>query len=138
MAEGEKGDLISRISELESLYSGAANAKRKAEGDYHALHEEIENLENDVRAAEERATKAMNEVARLMNDLNSANENASTADKSRQLLARQIADLQSQLETAEAASGSGLKSTLKRLEMRVSLCLLSFLRLHSTFFFQTA
>ena len=38
------------------------NAKRKVEGDFHAIQEDIEELENEARAAEDRANKALAEV----------------------------------------------------------------------------
>jgi len=119
LAESEKADHIDRIAELQALYNNAANGKRKAEGDFHALQEEIEELENEAKAGEDKAVKAMAEVARLMAELNGAHESASNADKSRGLLAKQVADLQAQLEDAEASGGKGLKNQIRKLEGRI-------------------
>lgn len=77
-------------------------------------------LENDARSSEDKAAKAMTEVARLMAELNSANESALNADRSRALLAKQIADLQAQLEHAEMEGGKGYKNQIRKLEQRVS------------------
>merc|ERR1711890_142250 len=44
LAENEKAENIDRLAELQSLYNNAAQGKRKAEGDFHALQEEIEEL----------------------------------------------------------------------------------------------
>ena len=41
------------------------NAKRKVENDFHTMQEEIEELENEARAAEDRANKALAEVNSL-------------------------------------------------------------------------
>jgi len=40
-ADVERGDHLDRIAELQTLYNNAANGKRKAEQDFHALEEEI-------------------------------------------------------------------------------------------------
>merc|ERR1712002_73958 len=50
LAESDRADHLDRLSELQALYNNAANGKRKAEGDFHALQEEIEDLENEAKA----------------------------------------------------------------------------------------
>ena len=120
LAENEKTENADRVVELQAMYNNVSNAKRKAEGDYHALQEEIEELENEAKAGEEKAQRAMAEVARLIGELNSAQETTSTVEKSRALLAKQIAELQSRLEDAETHGGKGLKGQARKLEGRVS------------------
>ena len=120
LAENEKTENADRVVELQAMYNNVSNAKRKAEGDYHALQEEIEELENEAKAGEEKAQRAMAEVARLIGELNSAQETTSTVEKSRALLAKQIAELQSRLEDAETHGGKGLKGQVRKLEGRVS------------------
>lgn len=105
---------------MQALYNNAANGKRKAESDFHNLQEEIEDLENEAKMSEDKAAKAMAEIARLMAELNGSHEATLNADKSRALLAKQVADLQSQLEDAEAAGGKNLKNQIRKLEQRVS------------------
>ena len=119
LAEVEKSEQVDRVGEMQALYNNAANAKRKAEGDYHALQEEIEDLENEAKASEDKATKAMAEIARLMGEVNAANDSALNSDKSRALLAKQVADLGAQIE--EMDSGKGLKGQIRKLEGRVSI-----------------
>merc|ERR1711951_334294 len=119
IAEGEKSDHLDRIQELQTLYNNAANGKRKAEGDFHALQEEIVELENESKAGEEKIAKAMAEVQRVMGDLSAAHEAAANSDRSRTLLAKQVADLQAQLEEAENAGGKGLKLQVRKLEGRI-------------------
>ena len=120
LAENEKTENADRVAELQAMYSNVLNAKRKAEGDYHALQEEIEELENEAKAGEEKGQRAMAEVARLIGELNSAQETTSTVEKSRALLAKQITELQSRLEDAETHGGKGLKCQVRKLEGRVS------------------
>lgn len=62
LAENEKNEQADRVGELQSMYNNIAGQKRKAEGDYHALQEEIEELENEAKASEEKAARAMAEV----------------------------------------------------------------------------
>ena len=120
LAENEKAENADRVAELQTMYNNVSNAKRKAEGDYHALQEEIEELENEAKAGEEKAQRAMAEVARLIGELNSAQETTSTVEKSRALLAKQITELQSRLEDAETHGGKGMKGQVRKLEGRVS------------------
>merc|ERR1712029_662198 len=54
-----------------------------------------------------------------MAELNSSHESAINADKSRALLAKQVADLQAQLEGAENQGGKGLKNQIRKLEQRI-------------------
>merc|ERR1719369_1921797 len=54
-AEGEKVETSDRLAELQAMYNNAANGKRKAENDFHALQEEVEELENEAKAAEDKA-----------------------------------------------------------------------------------
>ena len=98
-----------------------STSKRKAEGDFHALQEEIEELENIARNAEEKANKAGNEVNRLVSELNTAHQSALNSDKSRAMLAKQVSELQARQEDAEAVGGKGLKNQIRKLEQRVSV-----------------
>jgi len=84
-----------------------------------AHRKSIEDLENEAKMSEDKAAKAMGEVARLMAELNGSHEATLNADKSRALLAKQVADLQAQLEDAEAAGGKNLKNQIRKLEQRI-------------------
>merc|ERR1719474_2204446 len=100
-AESEKVETSDRLAELQAMYNNAANGKRKAENDYHSLQEEVEELENDTKASEDKAARAMAEVARMITELNNSNEGTGNAEKSRAILAKQVADLQVKLEELE-------------------------------------
>merc|ERR1712188_115803 len=67
-ADADRLEHSDRLAELQALYNNATNGKRKAEQDYHSLHEEIEELENEAKAAEDKAVKAVAEVGRLMSN----------------------------------------------------------------------
>merc|ERR1712183_925657 len=76
-------------------------------------------LENDAKASEDKAARAMAEVARLISELNNASEGTGNAEKSRALLAKQVADLQVKLEESESGGGRGVKAQIRRLEQRI-------------------
>merc|ERR1712142_584608 len=42
LVEGEKNEQIDRMAELQAMFNNASSGKREAEGDFHALQEEIE------------------------------------------------------------------------------------------------
>jgi len=117
MAEAERADHLDRIAELQALYNNAAIGKRKAEGDYHALQAEIEELENLAKAGEDKAAKAAAEIDRVLSDLNAAHEAVSHSDKSRSLLATQVAELHAQID--ELQTSGPLKTQIRRLEGRI-------------------
>jgi len=118
-AEGEKVETSDRLAELQAMYNNAANGKRKAENDFHALQEEVEELENEAKAAEDKAARAMAEVARMITELNNATEGTGNAEKSRAVLSKQVADLQVKLEESESGGGRGVKAQIRKLEQRI-------------------
>jgi len=118
-SDAEKDDHKDRIAELQALYNNAASGKRKAEADFHRLQKEIEELENEAKAGDEKAAKAAEEIAKVMGDLKAANEATSNTEKSRTILAKQVAELQEQLEEAENSGANALKVSMRKLEARI-------------------
>merc|ERR1712212_1246221 len=92
LAESLTNENSDRLNELQALYGAAAAAKRKVGDDYHALQDEIEELENAASAAEDKAARAAGEVARVQAELNAANLGTANAEKSRSMIAKQLAD----------------------------------------------
>jgi len=119
LAESAISDVADRLAEVEELYNVVAEGKRKAEADFFALQDDIDNLEEAGKASEAKAAKAAMDVARAEDDLAAALAKASSAEQSRALLVTQIGELQAQLEAAEAASGRGLKNEIRKLELRI-------------------
>merc|ERR1711881_194461 len=119
LAIAEKQEVSDRAAELHTMYHNLQVAKRKAEGDFHALQEEIEELESEKSAAEDRANKAGSEIARVMADLAASQEALSMADKSKHLMAKQVAEAVARAEAAESSGGKGLKNQIRKLEARI-------------------
>merc|ERR1719443_1740293 len=118
-ALAEKMEQADRVAELQTMYNNISSAKRKAEGDYSALQEELEEMENAKIAAEEKAQRAHAEASRLAADVVSAQEGYGAAEKSRDNMAKTVAELTARAEEAESSGGAGLKAAYRKLEVRV-------------------
>jgi myosin heavy chain 6/7 len=119
LAQAEAADAINRAGEVSATLNHISAAKRKAEGDYHALQDEIDELENEKFAAQDKANKAGAEVAKVAADLGAAMNAAAAAEASRANLANQISALTARAEEAEGAQGKGLKAAIRKLEQRI-------------------
>jgi len=119
LAQAEAADAINRASEVGATLNHISAAKRKAEGDYHALQDEIDELENEKYAATDKANKAAAEVAKVVNELAAAQNAAAAAEASRANLANQVLALTARAEDAEGAQGKGLKAAIRKLEQRI-------------------
>merc|ERR1712168_1601701 len=64
LAESAISDVADRLAEVEELYNVVADGKKKAEADFFALQDDIDNLEEANKASEAKAAKAAMEVAR--------------------------------------------------------------------------
>jgi len=118
-AETASAEAADRLVELQDMYNNAANGKRNAENDFHALQGEVDELENNAKSAEEKASRAAAEVARLITELTNASAATTNAENSRAALAKQVADLTVKLEEAEAGGSRSIKAQIRKLENRV-------------------
>jgi len=119
LAESLTNENSDRLNELQALYAAAASAKRKVDDDYHALQDEMEELENKASSAEDKAGKASAELGRVAADLAAANAATANAEKSRSLVAKQLADANLALEEAEGGGGRGIKAQIRQLELKI-------------------
>lgn len=85
-------------------------------------------MNNEVKAADERAKKAVADAARLTDELRAEQEHSQQIEKFRKGLEGQIKELQVRLEEAEAQALKGGKKMIAKLEQRVGvicwLCLI--------------
>ena len=119
LAQAEAADAIGRAGEVGSTLNHISAAKRKAEADYHSLQDEIDELENDKYAAQDRANKASAELAKVVNELAAAQAATAAAEASRVNLSNQISGLTARAEEAEGSQGKGLKAAIRKLEQRI-------------------
>jgi phage shock protein A len=78
-------------------------------------------MNNEVKAADERAKKAVADAARLADELRAEQEHSQQIEKFRKGLEGQIKELQVRLEEAEAQALKGGKKMIAKLEQRVSI-----------------
>ena len=81
-----------------------------------SIRDTIDELEGDVKAADEKARRSAADVARLEDELASAQNAANAAERARQAADKQAKELQARLEEVEAAGGKALKNKIKTLE----------------------
>ena len=81
-----------------------------------SIRDSVDELENDVKTAEEKARRGAADVARLEDELAHAQHAAQAAERARAAADKQAKDLQARLEEVEAAGGKALKNKIKTLE----------------------
>jgi myosin heavy chain 6/7 len=118
-AEGELHEASDRVNELSSANSSVAAQKRKLENDLQAIHVDLEDQLNELRAADENAKRAMADAARLAEELRREQEHAGQIEKLRRALEAQVKELQARLDEAEASALKGGKKIIQKLEQRV-------------------
>lgn len=106
---------------MQAQISSLQSAKRKAEDDLQSIRDTVDELESDVKTAEEKARRSAADAARLEDELSSAQQAASVAERARAAADKLAKDLQARLEEVEAAGGKALKNKIKTLEQ--VLCL---------------
>jgi myosin heavy chain 6/7 len=119
LAESERLEANDRANELGIQISSLQAAKRKLESDIHVMHSDLEEASNEVRAADDRAKKALADSARVFDEVRQEQEHAQGLEKARKHLESQIKDLQTRLDEAESNSLKGGKKVLSRLEQRI-------------------
>ena len=75
-----------------------------------------DELESDLKTAEEKARRSAADASRLEDELASVQQAASAAEKAKSNADKLAKDLQARLEEVEAAGGKALKNKIKTLE----------------------
>jgi myosin heavy chain 6/7 len=118
-SEAELHDAADRVSELSAANASLATQKRKLETDVQAMHIDLSDLENELRASEDVAKKAVSDCIRISEELKRSQDSASTADKQRRNLETQLKDFQARIDDAEASAARSGKKIIQKLETRV-------------------
>jgi len=105
--------------QLSSENQGLANSKRKLETELQALHHDLDETLNELKASEENAKKAMSDAARLAEELRQEQEHSMHIERTRKGLEQQIKEMQGRLDEAEAAALKGGKKVIAKLEQRI-------------------
>lgn len=83
------------------------------------LQTDLEEMNNEIRAADDKAKKAMAEAGHLAEELRAEQEHSNQIEKFRKGLEHQIKELQVRLDEAEASALKGGKKMIAKLENRV-------------------
>lgn len=101
---------------MQGQISSLQSAKRKAEDDLQSVRDSVDELESDLKTAEEKARRSAADAARLEDERAAAQNAANAAERARAVADKQAKDLQARLEEVEAAGGKALKNKIKTLE----------------------
>ena len=117
--EGEVADAREHMTELTNANNGLSVDKRRLEADIRGAQQELDNLVNQVKHAEEKARKAMADAGRLVEELRTEQEHGLAADKAAKVMAAQSQELQQRLVDVETTALRHGKKIIAKLEERV-------------------
>lgn len=119
-AEADAHDIREQVNDLSSQIASLSSSKRKIEGEYNALHAELDEALTEARTLDDKAKKAMIDAARMADELRGEQEHSAHLERQRKAAEVQIKEMQARLEEAEAAALKGGKRVIQKLEQRVN------------------
>jgi myosin heavy chain 6/7 len=119
-SENELTDANDRVNELSAQAASLSGQKRKLEADINAMQTDFDDMNNELKASDDRSKKAMGDAARLADELRAEQEHGMQIEKLRKNLENQMKDLQLRLDEAESQALKGGKKMIQKLEVRVS------------------
>ncbi len=84
------------------------------------MQADLDEMNSDLRNAEENAKRAVADAARLADELRQEQDHSLQIEKLRKGLESQVKELQVRLDEAEAQTLKGGKKMIQKLEQRVS------------------
>jgi chromosome segregation ATPase len=118
-AEYEAHDFREQVNDLSGQNNSLSATKRKLEGEMQAMHADLDETLNELKASEERSKKAMADAARLAEELRQEQEHSLHIERMRKGFEQQIKEMQVRLDEAEAAALKGGKKVIAKLESRI-------------------
>lgn len=82
---------------------------------------DLDDMSNEIKAADERARKATADAERLANELRNEQEHSLQVEKQRKSIESTVKDLQIRLDEAEGQALKGGKKLIAKLEQRVRI-----------------
>ncbi|XP_049613687.1 myosin-6 [Syngnathus scovelli] len=119
LAEQELTDSTERMQLLHSQNTSLINQKKKHEADLLHLHNEIEELVQESRNAEEKAKKAITDAAMMAEELKKEQDTSAHLERMKKNMEQTIKDLQHRLDEAEQIAMKGGKKQLQKMELRI-------------------
>uniref|UniRef100_A0A3P9LWK3 Myosin, heavy chain 6, cardiac muscle, alpha n=1 Tax=Oryzias latipes TaxID=8090 RepID=A0A3P9LWK3_ORYLA len=119
LAEQELTDATERIQLLHSQNTSLINQKKKHEADLLNLQNEIEEIIQEHRNAEEKAKKAITDAAMMAEELKKEQDTSAHLERMKKNMEQTIKDLQHRLDEAEQIAMKGGKKQVQKLEARI-------------------
>nr|XP_057921469.1 myosin-6 [Doryrhamphus excisus] len=119
LAEQELTDSTERMQLLHSQNTSLINQKKKQEADLLHLQNEMEEVIQENRNAEEKAKKAITDAAMMAEELKKEQDTSAHLERMKKNMEQTIKDLQHRLDEAEQVAMKGGKKQLQKLEARI-------------------
>ncbi|TRY96594.1 hypothetical protein DNTS_032545 [Danionella cerebrum] len=119
VAEQELAEATERMQLLHSQNTGLINQKKKQESDLLQLQNEMEELVQENRNADEKAKKAITDAAMMAEELKKEQDTSAHLERMKKNMEQTIKDLQHRLDEAEQVAMKGGKKQLQKMEGRI-------------------
>ncbi|XDV41095.1 hypothetical protein PO909_010021 [Leuciscus waleckii] len=119
LAEQELTEATERMQLLHSQNTSLINQKKKQESDLLQLQNEMEELVQENRNADEKAKKAITDAAMMAEELKKEQDTSAHLERMKKNMEQTIKDLQHRLDEAEQVAMKGGKKQLQKMEARI-------------------
>jgi len=118
-AEQELADTNETLAELSNVNQSIAAAKRKLESEFNQLGGDLDEMTNEARLSEDKASRAMIDAARLADELRCEQDIAMSLEKDKKLLEAQCKDASTRADEAEVNALKGGRKAMIKMETRI-------------------
>ncbi|XP_032055792.1 myosin-7-like [Aythya fuligula] len=119
VSEQERIDASERVQILHSQNTSLLNTKKRLEADITYLQNEVEQIIQEARNAEEKAKKAIIDAAMMAEELKKEQDTSAHLERMKKNLEQMVKDLQHRLDEAEQLALKGGKKQLQKLEAKI-------------------
>merc|ERR1712088_1179925 len=118
-AEQELADTNETLADLGNVNQSIAAAKRKLEAEFNQLGADLDEMTNEARLSEDKASRAMVDAARLADELRCEQDVAMSLEKDKKLLEAQCKDAGARADEAEVNALKGGRKAMIKMETRI-------------------
>merc|ERR1712106_1300524 len=118
-AEQELADTNEILADLSNVNQSIGAAKRKLESEFNQLGGDLDEMSNEARLSEDKATRAMVDAARIADELRCEQDVACMLEKDKKLLEAQCKDAGSRADEAEVNALKGGRKAMIKMETRI-------------------
>merc|ERR1711892_1623603 len=118
-AEQELADTNETLADLSNVNQSIAAAKRKLESEFNQLGGDLDEMSNEAKLSEDKATRAMVDAARIADELRSEQDIAISLEKDKKLLEAQSKDVAARADEAEINASKGGRKAMIKMEIRI-------------------